>query len=121
MIDCLVDGRVSKLRFSGDDITKPMNVPVGYICLDILSVVAPGKPASQIECPYDGLGVCMNEGFYFRPDDYFRCWSGTCRLRPWVRVVQENWRRQYLQHRLHFKNPYDNGFEEYKGFATPKK
>ena len=124
LIDCLGDGRITSVRFNGNDITKPMKVPVGYVCLDILMVTVKGAPVSERECPFDGLGACMNYGYYFRPDDYYECYKGPsqCKLRPWVSVVQQNWRRQFLTHVLRFHNPYnDSGIPDYKEFATPKK
>lgn len=110
LIDCLNDGRVTAARFDGSSITKPMNVPVGYLCLDILIVDVRGQPVSPAyECDRDGLGACTNFGFYFRPDDYFDCSDGRqCNPRPWVSVVQRNWRREFLMHRLRFENRFDD-------------
>ncbi len=109
LIDCLTDGRLTAAHFDGGSITKPMSVPVGYLCLDILTVVVRGEPVATRECNTDGLGGCMHFGFYFRPDDYFNCWEGRrCNPRPWVSVVQRNWKREFLQHRLRFHNRFDN-------------
>ena len=122
VIDCLSDPRVTTAQFDGNSITNPMKVPVGYVCLDILMAVTRGRPASDPDCSADGLGSCMNEGFYFRPDDYSRCWKDKCNLRPWVLVVQRNWRRVFLGRRLRFRNPYDAiRIPEYEEFATPRK
>jgi hypothetical protein len=121
LIDCLSDGRIASIRFDGNTITKPMNVPVGYVCLDILMGSVRGSPVSVVECGYDGLGGCMNLGFYFRPDDYRGCLN-QCEPRPWVTLVQRNWRQQFLQNRLRFQNFYDSAnIPEYKEFMTPKK
>jgi hypothetical protein len=122
LIDCLNDGRITAARFDGGSITKPMNVPVGYLCLDILTVVVRGEPVTTRECNRDGLGWCMHLGFYFRPDDYFNCWEGRqCKPRPWVSIVQRNWRREFLLHRLRFHNAFDNWREGTKNKtpATP--
>ena len=123
LIDCLGDGRVTSVRFDGNTITRAMSVPVGYVCLDILTGSVRGKPVSDMPCGSDGLGACMNNGFYFRPDDYWKCREkDRCELRPWVTVVQGNWRRQFLQNRLRFQNFYDStNIPEYKEFTTPKK
>lgn len=123
LIDCLSDGRVTSVRFDGNTITRAMSVPVGYVCLDILTGSVRGKPVSDMLCGSDGLGACMNKGFYFRPDDYWKCREkDRCKLRPWVTVVQGNWRRQFLQNRLRFQNFYDStNIPEYKEFTTPKK
>jgi hypothetical protein len=82
-----------------------MNVPVGYVCMDILMNVVVGRPVSDPGCSDDGLGACMNNGFYFRPDDYYECSEKNCFLRPWVLVVQRKWRQAYLSHLLKFHNP----------------
>lgn len=119
LIDCLSDDRVTSMRFEGNSITRSMDVPVGYICLDMLMAMTRGTPASDPECSSDGLGACMNDGYYFRPDDYTNCWEDRCGLRPWIKVVQQNWRKQYLSHRLHFFNPYNVlNVEEYKDLET---
>jgi hypothetical protein len=122
LIDCLSDPRVTTARFDGSSITMPMKVPLGYVCLDILMEIVDGKPASDPDCADDGLGACMNEGFYFRPDDYSRCWPDVCDLRPWVMVVQRKWREAFLRRRLRFRNPYDVlRIPEYSDFVTRRK
>jgi hypothetical protein len=122
LIDCLSDNRVSTAQFDGNSITRPMKVPLGYVCLDILMAITRGQPASDPECSDDGLGACMNPGFYFRPDDYSKCWPDTCILRPWVAVVQQKWRSAFLHHRLHFQNPYDViPIPEYSDLTTRRK
>lgn len=122
LIDCLSDPRVTTANFDGSSITMPMKVPLGYVCLDILMAIVDGKPAARPGCADDGLGACMNEGFYFRPDDYSRCWQGVCDLRPWVNVVQRKWREAFLRRQLRFRNPYDvMPITEYRDFVTRRK
>ena len=123
LIDCLADGRMTSVRFDGNAITRPMNVPLGYVCLDILMDTTKDRSAFFPDCADDGLGACMKPDFYFRPDDYTRCWGGdTCLTRPWINVVQRNWRAQYLAHRLRSRNPYDSfPIDEYKDLRTPTK
>ena len=123
LIDCLSDGRMTSVRFGGA-MTQLKNVPVGHVCLDILMGTTKDKSAFFPDCADDGLGACMKPDFYFRPDDYTRCWGGdTCLLRPWINIVQRNWRAQYLAHRLRFRNPYDGPLQvdEYKDLRTPTK
>ena len=105
LIDCLADARLTNAVFGGNKITNRMKVPVGYVCLDILMGIVPGKPVADPDCADDGLGACMNPGFFFRPDDYYSCGPNECIARPWVLVVQKNWRAQYRSHRLRFKYP----------------
>lgn len=105
LIDCLTDGRVTSMRFSGNTVSKPMNVPIGYVCLDILMGTTTG-PVFEPNCADDGMGACMKVGFYFRPDDYSGCWTDHCLPRPWVSVVHKNWRQLYLRRKIRFENPY---------------
>lgn len=124
LIDCLSDGRVTNIRFGGNYITKPMSVPVGYVCLDILMGTTSSKSLAEHDCADDGLGACMNSDFYFRPDDYYDCVDHRqlCLLRPWILVVQRNWRREFLRKRLHFQNPYsDLEMDKHKELTTPKR
>jgi hypothetical protein len=119
LIDCLSDTRITNMRFEGNRITQAMNVPLGYVCLDILMNEVSGKPVSDPSCADDGLGACMNYGFYFRPDDYYACTDKDCMLRPWISVVKRNWKNEYLAHRLRFHNPYNSlPVEEYKALRT---
>lgn len=92
LIDCLSDGRQTSVRFDGNTITRPMQVPVGYVCLDILMAWA-GKPIGDYGDCGDGLGACIDPEYYFRPDDYIQCWDESCYPRPWVFVVQRKWER----------------------------
>jgi hypothetical protein len=126
LIDCLGDARLTSVRFEKNAITKPMNVPVGYLCMDILSLASVGPTGSETDCEFDGLGACMKHAFYFRPDDYLRCdnYPGSCEIGRRVGVVQRNWRAQFLLNRLRFRNPYEVAARSvpiYKEFATPKK
>jgi hypothetical protein len=122
LIDCLTDRRVTTMRFDGNRITKPMSVPLGYVCLDILLQITKGKPVWEPECADDGLGACVEVGFYFRPDDYANCWETECSLRPWINVVQQNWRKTYLARQLRWHNPYDAlDVKEYQDLRTQHK
>ncbi|MGD0578908.1 MAG: hypothetical protein ABSC08_08265 [Bryobacteraceae bacterium] len=106
LIDCLSDGRVSRVRFAGGSVAKPLNVPLGYVCLDILLAVTPAAPVLIRGCADDGLGACVRPEYYFRPDDYSQCWADHCLARPWVGKVQQNWRHLFKNSRLLFVDPY---------------
>jgi|ERR1017187_4327657 hypothetical protein len=56
LIDCLNDGRVTSVRFGGSTVAKAMNVPLGYICLDILMGTTQSKAVHEPGCADDGLG-----------------------------------------------------------------
>jgi hypothetical protein len=96
LIDCLDDGRRTSARFDGNVTTYPMRVPVGYVCLDILRWRFDREPIAENDCQNDGLGACVNTGYYFRPDDYTHCIEESCDVRPWVQVVQRHWRDALL-------------------------
>jgi len=38
-------------------VSKPMQVPVGYVCLDILIGTTKGRPVHEPDCADDGLGA----------------------------------------------------------------
>jgi hypothetical protein len=105
LIDCLNDGRLTSIHFDGNATTRPMQVPVGYVCLDILTSEFTRKPIVIPGCANDGLGACVYTGFYFRPDDYFGCIKTSCEPRPWVIAVQKNWRRQLAAGTLKLTKP----------------
>jgi hypothetical protein len=94
LINCLDDGRVTSVTFDGNTTTRPMKVPIGYVCLDILLQRFVSEPISEYECNSDGLGACVNTPFYFRPDDYTHCWKDRCEPRPWVLVVKHRWLKE---------------------------
>ncbi len=106
LIDCLDDGRTTSASFRGSTVSKPMNVPLGYVCLDVLIGISKAGPVHVAGCADDGLGACVKQEYYFRPDDYSRCWQDHCLPRPWVRLVQQNWKRLFRQKRIRFDNPY---------------
>lgn len=122
LMDCLSDGRLTNMLFDGNTITRLMRVPVGYVCLDILMGETAGKPSSVPDCADDGLGACMNNGFYFRPDDYYLCSQQNCFLRPWILFVQRRWKTAYIHHLLKVHNPYDLfPAGEYKKFKSSRR
>lgn len=63
LIDCLDDERVTSAAFRGTSIVRPMKVPVGFLCLDVLLGFTRGRAVSEKECADDGLGACVKEGF----------------------------------------------------------
>jgi hypothetical protein len=54
LIDCLSDGRLTSARFEGSSVAKAMNVPLGYICLDILMGTIQSKVVHESGCADDG-------------------------------------------------------------------
>jgi hypothetical protein len=46
LIDCLGDGRLTTVEFDGNTTTRPMKVPVGYVCLDSAAICLSCCPAA---------------------------------------------------------------------------
>jgi len=100
LIDCLNDGRITSARFDGER-ASALEVPVGYVCLDILMTWVAREPIADPDEYGDGLGACIHTEFYFRPDDYTVCGTdGDCLPRPWLLLVQKNWKRELRSGRL---------------------
>ena len=106
LINCLSDTRLTSATFEGGFLRgKPIRTPVGYVCLDILMAVTKDNPRIFIrDCADDGLGACMQPGFYFRPDDYYPVGKDYL-ARPWVLTVQRNWQRLYNRGLIRFRYP----------------
>lgn len=94
LIDHLDDTRVTKatFRLTGDD-TVAQPVALGFVCLDVLTSIVRDDPAVVVpECADDGMGACVQAGYYFRPDA-FVIEDGVLKAGPTVKQVQANWRR----------------------------
>jgi hypothetical protein len=110
LIDCLDDGRLTAARFSRTSDNTSMNVPVGYLCMDILNTVIEDERIKPQECNRDGLGWCIHDGFYFRPDAFDCKDRHNCTPLPVVTLVQRNWRQEFVQfgNSMRFDNQFDN-------------
>lgn len=73
---------------------KPVKVPVGFICLDILLHIAGDKAPIYDEEDHHGFQGPVKDNFYFRPDDYTRT-DDRFEERPIVRIVKKNWEGAY--------------------------
>jgi hypothetical protein len=57
------DTRPTQTMFKGS------SVPLGHMALDILThIITPTSTIFITDCGYDGLGACIHNGYYFRPD-----------------------------------------------------
>ncbi len=75
---------------------KPVRVPVGHVCLDILtSIIERNNKLIFVEDPSDGFCGDMKDGYCFRPDDYKVYGDDRFKERPIVRIVKANWQKAY--------------------------
>jgi hypothetical protein len=79
-------------------------VPVGHVCLDILTNIVSAPGILTKGCADDGLGACIAGGYYFRPDAFAHRGSGFVAGRE-VERVKANWRRAYRRGSVKFKYP----------------
>ena len=109
LIRHLDDTRItSALYKGGTHWSNPAAVPVGYLCLDILSqIVSDNKTlfvGGERDCDTDWMGSCIQPKYYFDPDAY----SGQRNhLVPSRRVmsVQHNWEAAQRNGLLRFRFP----------------
>lgn len=102
LIAHLGDTRLTAATFGRD---QAQRVPVGYVCLDILSNIVRAKKILVEDCADDGLGACIKDGYYFRPDAYSRK-GGNLVPQSQVLRVKTKWKRAYR-----------NGYIKYKHLA----
>ena len=107
LIAHLDDTRLTSATFEGGFTWgKPIRVPVGHVCLDILMHITGGnRHISDSDCFDDGLGACVKEGYYFRPDEYYPAGKNEYIARLGVRVAKVNWLRAYRRGWLNFHRP----------------
>jgi hypothetical protein len=94
LIAHLDDPRPTSAKFKGN------SVPVGHVCLDILSNTVVASGILVKDCADCGLGACVNDRYYFRPDAFSRRGG-----RVKVAQVKANWQRAYQRGRLKFQYP----------------
>lgn len=105
LIECLDDTRPTSVTviFGGYLTDKPVRVPVGHVCLDILnSIVERDNRLFFVETPADGFCGDMQDGYCFRPDDYKFYTGDRFKARPIVRVVKANWQKAYRNGKIKY-------------------
>ena len=75
LIRHLDDTRVTSAKYKGGQYwDNPATVPVGYVCLDILSQIVNDNKVLFVQgrrdCDFDGMGACIQSKYYFSPDEY---------------------------------------------------
>jgi hypothetical protein len=101
LIAHLDDTRLTSAIF---DPNRRKPVPVGYVCLDILTNIVRARNILIENCVDDGLGACIKRGYYFRPDAYDSEGSRYV-AHANVRRVKLKWRQAYLERRVRFRFP----------------
>lgn len=86
------------------DVNRPRTVLVGYVCLDILTHIVRARGILVEDCADDGLGACIKDGYYFRPDAY-RSKGKEYVAHSDARHVKLKWRQAYLKGLLRFQYP----------------
>ena len=90
LIEHLDDTRPTRAYFKG----KP--VPLGHVALDILThIIEMNRGIFVIDCADDGLGACIQAGYYFRPDASLQE----------MKDVKEKWRKPYRGGAIRFAYP----------------
>src|SRR5262245_42539936 len=101
LIACLDNQRLTSATFDGGRFTQaPIQVPLGYVCLDILLNATAGQAVHVVDCSDDGLGACVRAGDYFMPDGVTRA-DGV----RTVRRVKQRWQHAYRAKRVRFAYP----------------
>jgi hypothetical protein len=101
LIAHLDDQRLTSVTFDGGRFARaPIEVPLGYVCLDILMNATAGQAVHIVDCADDGLGACVRAGYYFRPDVLSRP-DGVVTMRQ----VKTRWQRAYRAKRVRFEYP----------------
>lgn len=106
LIAHLNDTRLTSATFNGG-FTRgtPIRVPVGHVCLDILTHIIGNNPHIFIRgCADDGLGACLKGEYYFRPDEYYPAGRDYI-AREGVHVAKVNWLRAYRKGLIKFQYP----------------
>ncbi len=106
LISHLDDTRLTSATFNGGFMRgTSIRVPVGHVCLDILTHIIGVNPHVFIkECADDGLGGCIKHEYYFRPDEYYPA-GREYMAREGVYVVKVNWFRAHRKGLIKFKYP----------------
>ncbi len=86
------------------DTNRPKPVPVGHVCLDILTHIVQGPGILIEDCADDGLGACIKRGYYFRPDAYTRA-ERRYVAHSDVQQVKLRWHQAYMKGRVRFRYP----------------
>ncbi len=99
LLPILVDN-LSNLDTTNSVLNDSENVPLGYVCFDLLcSIAGPSEDWYDIECGDDGLWACVN-------DEYYIPFLFTVENMKKIRRSQNNWRMLLESDRLKLDTAY---------------
>jgi len=124
LIDNINNKTESLVCFRGGiDETVIIPVTVGFIAQDILlNSNGWDKDITYSDCNDDGLGACVKNEYYFRPDRFFI--NDTKQISDRVKQVKNNWLEAYKNNKFGFVSPeWYYKSDSYSGFtpASPFK
>jgi len=98
LIACLDDPRPTQAVYLEKNQHYP--VPLGHVCLDILTHVVRSPQIHYKDCRDDGLGACIAEPFYYEPGIMMSKDSGKI-----MGAVKSRWEAAYRDGKLKFVYP----------------
>lgn len=105
LIAHLDDMRPTSATFYSIKYKRIVRVPLGYVCLDLLTSIVKDTPRAFVDpCTDDGLGACVHKGFYFWPDAFTRRASRYV-AGPEIYRSKINWQRAYRKGYLKYRYP----------------
>ena len=116
LIRHLDDMRLTSARYRGGVYwNDPVAVPVGYVCLDILSQIVRDNKVLFVQgrrdCDSDGVGACIQPAYYFDSFNYVRKGKSITPGRQ-VTIVKHNW--EYARRRGLVRFRFPSWLERYR-------
>jgi hypothetical protein len=125
LIRHLDDMRLTSAKYKGGVYwDNPIPVPVGYLCLDILSQIVRDSKRLFVQgrrdCDFDGIGACFQSRYYFDPFNYIKDGQSVLPGKQ-VLVAKHNWEHARERGLLTFRFPawLERFSAAYSALATP--
>jgi hypothetical protein len=98
LIACLDDARSTQAVYLEKN--QRYQVPLGYVCLDILMNVIRAPQIIVEDCADDGFGACIAQPYYYKPDVMMSKDPGKI-----MHAVKSRWEAAYREGKLKFVYP----------------